>query len=112
MIMREPRGAEAAFRKEGVPGIGGATPEAGVRGEGGKGATKTAKGGGRLRELMASGRCSNYTVLDNGKLARKDKPPGFYVNQDAALKLIHSGSRLGDPHCMTLVVALRRRQGL
>ena len=65
-----------------------------------------------FEELMASGRCSNYMILDNGKLARKDKPPGFYVNQETATKLIQSGSRLGDPHCMALVVAMRRRKGL
>ena len=63
-------------------------------------------------ELMASGRCSNYTILENGKLARKDKPPGFYVHQETAIKLIESGSRLGDPNCMALVVAMRRRKGL
>jgi len=59
--------------------------------------------------VMAAGRCSNYTILENGKLARKDKPAGFYVNQEKALSIVQNGSRLGDPHCQALVLALRIR---
>lgn len=62
-----------------------------------------------LDELRAEANCRNYGVAPDGTFFRTDKPNGFVVDQSRIRKLIETGSRVGDPVCLSLLMESQLR---
>ena len=69
----------------------------------------TAVANASLDELRAEANCRNYGVAPDGTFYRIDKPTGVPVDQARIRKLIETGSRVGDPVCLSLLMESQLR---